>query len=210
MSLGWLNELLRESLLIWVASPLSFIALAVLFAGLGYLISRTIHIGAIRGHLATTEALKAHLAFKEDAIKSAAASLATATQPAAPATSPTPNSLSSPGESKQDYRFASHNEKFTAQLEATIRAALLNTSYKFVYNPSTGAHKTLTFLSNGEVNEGRNGNEYRWRISGGRLEFTNDRAEIYSRFFFIPEQNSFHHTNDDLGGLKGQFMVPIR
>jgi hypothetical protein len=79
-----------------------------------------------------------------------------------------------------------------------------------VFNPVTNRTKVVTFAPNGDIGEGRNGNEHKWRINGGRLEILNDRSEVYSRFFLLPDGRSLHHTNDsDTKSIKGQDLTPV-
>jgi hypothetical protein len=85
-----------------------------------------------------------------------------------------------------------------------------STTYKFVYNPKTGQSKTLTFKAGGYIGEGRNAQESRWRVAGGRLEILNDKNEVYSRFFLLPDGRTLHHTNDpETQSIKGQLLTPL-
>jgi hypothetical protein len=51
-----------------------------------------------------------------------------------------------------------------------------------VYNPHTGASKTVVFLYSGQIGAGRNDNEDSWRVRRGCLEFLADDGRVYSRF----------------------------
>lgn len=89
------------------------------------------------------------------------------------------------------------------------REALVSQKYIFVYNPSNGRNKIVEFLASGDIGEGRNSNEWMWRIRNSKLEFLNKQNEVYSRFRWNRETGSFHHTNEpDTKSLRGQFLVP--
>jgi hypothetical protein len=110
-----------------------------------------------------------------------------------------------------DERFRATNDRITRDTEAAIMAALRANRYRFVYNPLTNKSKTVRFEENGTISEGHNGNEHRWRISNSRLEIINDKDQVYSRFFLLPDKVTLHHTNDpDLPSLKGQYFEPMK
>jgi hypothetical protein len=95
-------------------------------------------------------------------------------------------------------------------METKIHKAVLARRYKLVYNPETGKSRTVSFQEGGEVGEGRNDNEFRWRISGGRLEFLDSAGRVYSRFFILPDGKTFHHTNDaETRSIKGQYLQAL-
>jgi hypothetical protein len=128
-----------------------------------------------------------------------------ATSPRSPAAEP-----SSRQSSVEDPRFQDINLRIIADIEAKIRKAILACRYKLVYNPETGKSKAVSFHEDGDVGEGRNNNESRWRISGGRLGFLDSAGVVYSRFFILPDGKTFHHTNDaDTRSIKGQYLQPL-
>jgi hypothetical protein len=165
---------------------------------------------------------------KDDAIASASAT-ATATvptapppAPAAPALAPAPTPTPTPApppfsspkqttiqNSAKNQRWANLNAQIVADAEAKILSKLATSRYKFVFNPKTGGNKVLTFKSDGNIGEGKNQNECRWRVAGGKLEILNDHGELYSRFFVLPDDR-MHHTNDpDTLSIKGQYLEPL-
>lgn len=216
MGSGWLAELVRESIRDWNANPIPFVTIAIVFGLLGYLLSRLRH----QGHI---DALTERIRHRDDQIKMKDEAIAAASKPsiAYPSTisvhtgsdTPAPISSSLPSPSTKgaspDDRFRATNDRIMRDTEAAILAALRSNRYRFVYNPLTNKSKLVRFRENGEIGEGRNGNEYSWRISNSRLEIINDKNQVYSRFFLLPDKVTLHHTNDpDLPSLKGQYFEP--
>jgi hypothetical protein len=107
-----------------------------------------------------------------------------------------------------DLRFARINDAVTFQLNETILGAILQNTYRLTFNPETKKSKLVTFSPDGTVKEGRNDNEYQWRVVNGRLEFLNKAGEVYSRFVYDPGSRTFVHTNEtDTPSIRGQVMV---
>jgi hypothetical protein len=75
--------------------------------------------------------------------------------------------------------------------------SLTENSWHFVFDAKSKRGKSIRFCDNGEIGEGRNQNEFTWRIKDGYLEVLNSMNEIYSRFRFNKEKMMFEHTNDD-------------
>ena len=90
-----------------------------------------------------------------------------------------------------------------------IRKILIrDRGFRFVYNPEADKSKFVTFLANGEIGEGRNNNENRWRIRKGKLEILAVDGKVYSRFLHEPASGRLVHTNDaDTRSVHGQFFV---
>lgn len=96
--------------------------------------------------------------------------------------------------------------------EEELGGVLRNGHFRLFFDPegSQESSKTITFLPNGEINEGKNQNESRWQISDGYLEILNKKGESHSRFAYFPESNIFLHTNDpNLSSKKGQYIIPV-
>jgi len=91
-----------------------------------------------------------------------------------------------------------------------LRQIMLNgRSFVFVFNPTHGQAKALSFLPNGEIGEGRNSNEYAWRIHHGALDIFAYDGLIYSRFVQDKKLGRLVHTNDpDTRSIHGQYMQP--
>jgi len=107
-------------------------------------------------------------------------------------------------------RFQAINSQITSDSERQILNALSNIAFRFVFNPATGASKTITFLPDGTIGQGRNPNENTWRVRNGRLEILNSRGELYSRFILLKGHRSFHHTNDpDTQSIRGQYLEAL-
>lgn len=79
--------------------------------------------------------------------------------------------------------------------------------FNFVFNPASGIAKEITFLANGTVGQGRNQNEYMWRIRRGALEILASGGKVYSRFRHDRTHGTLKHTNDpELRSIPGQYM----
>lgn len=91
-----------------------------------------------------------------------------------------------------------------------LRQLLLNgRRFVFVFSPTHGQAKVVTFLSSGEIGEGKNSNENTWRIRRGVLEILAQDGEIYSRFTHDKKNGKLAHTNDpDTRSIHGQYMIP--
>lgn len=173
------------------------------------------------------DALAERIQHRDDLIKMKDEAIAAASRPSIASTATTTSALPEPETASTvppstdrasaivvlppDERFRATNDRITRDTEAAIMAALRTNRYRFVYNPLTNKSKVVRFNENGEISEGRNGNEYRWRITNSRLEIINDKDRVYSRFFLLPDKVTLHHTNDpDLPSLKGQYFEPMR
>lgn len=81
--------------------------------------------------------------------------------------------------------------------------------FVFVFNPTAGQGKIVTFLENGDIGEGRNSNEYTWRVRKGRLEICAADGKLYSRFYHDKVSGYLRHTNDtDTRSIHGQYFQP--
>jgi hypothetical protein len=91
-----------------------------------------------------------------------------------------------------------------------LRQLLLNgRRFVFVFNPTHGQAKIVTFLSSGEIGDGRNKNENTWQIRRGALEILASDGKIYSRFVHDKTTGKLTHTNDpDTRSIHGQYMIP--
>lgn len=82
--------------------------------------------------------------------------------------------------------------------EHMIRHRIVGSEWKLIFNPaSSKGTKQITCLENGDIGEGRNDNERKWRTQGGFLEILNSDGKVFSRFSFNESKNLFSHTNDD-------------
>ena len=83
-------------------------------------------------------------------------------------------------------------------IEQVVLSKLVGPEWKLIFNPnSTKGSKKITFLGDGRVGVGKNDNESEWRIRDGFLEILNSQGEVFSRFSYDNEGESFSHTNDD-------------
>jgi hypothetical protein len=79
--------------------------------------------------------------------------------------------------------------------------------FNFVFNPASGIAKEITILANGTVGQGRNQNEYMWRIRRGALEILASDGKVYSRFRHDRTHGTLKRTNDpELRSIPGQYM----
>jgi len=91
-----------------------------------------------------------------------------------------------------------------------LRNLVRRREFILVYNPHSGASKTIVFLDGGEIAApGRNQNEDTWRIRKACLEFLTDDGKVYSRFRFDKTRGQLACTNDaDILSLFNQFLFP--
>jgi hypothetical protein len=192
----WFLDLLREYFAPWANNPIAFTAAFVLGIFIGSFLSRTRHQGKI-------DTLEERLKLKDDLIKikdDAIQGLNTQIEKP-PSDHPMDRAPKRPDKSGLTYD--------AMPLELQIREALVSQKYLFVYNPQNGRNKILEFLNNGDIGGGRNANEWMWRIRDGKLEIINKKSEVFSRFRWNKDKDSFHHTNEpDTKSLRGQFLVP--
>jgi hypothetical protein len=82
--------------------------------------------------------------------------------------------------------------------------------FRFIYNPTSGASKIVTFSQNGEIGEGQNKNEYKWLIRRGKLDIFNIEKILYSRFSYDSKRGRLIHTNDpQCRSILGQYLEPL-
>jgi hypothetical protein len=88
---------------------------------------------------------------------------------------------------------------------------LITGTWRLFHNPKIGSErsKTINFGKSGEIEGGRNNNEYKWRVVSGKLELLQSDGNVHSRFHFLPESRIFIHTGDrDTRSARGQYIVP--
>ncbi len=91
--------------------------------------------------------------------------------------------------------------------EQSLSNALTSRRWTLVFNPASNKSKSITFLPDGTVGEGRNQNEYYWRLSGEKLELVQADGRVHSRFTFDPVASQWNHTNDpDTRSIRGQYI----
>jgi len=104
-------------------------------------------------------------------------------------------------------RFETVNSQVTRQIHEEMRQLLLGNRFKLIFNPISGASKTITFLEDGSIGEGRNQNESTWRIADGMLEILQSDNTVHSRFIYVGNNKAFYHAGGDLPSIKGQSIV---
>lgn len=82
--------------------------------------------------------------------------------------------------------------------------------FRFVYNPDANKSKIVTFLPDGQIGEGRNENENKWRIKRGKLEILAVDGKWFNRFKHDPETGRIVSTNElSMRSINGQYFIPI-
>jgi hypothetical protein len=203
---SWVIDIFKDNYVAFVANPILYFLVFVAGAFLGYAFSKLVHKGKIDA-LEERIKLKAdQIELKDKTIQSMSADR-TKLEQAAVQSPPAVSSPIEPKRDRTDNRFAAANAQITNSTEQRLRQLLLSGKFNFVFNPTTGGSKQLTFLPNGDIGEGRNNNEHRWRIADGRLEILSADGAVYSRFVLLADNESLHHTNDpDTRSLRGQYI----
>ncbi|MGB6080784.1 MAG: hypothetical protein WBF99_15125 [Xanthobacteraceae bacterium] len=196
--MAWFFEQLLSSKEAWLAYPIPLLLAIACGLIAGYFLSRLRHQSVI-------DAQKERILHKDDIIKFKDQAIAVQVTPDSMPQPPSPLPKPDP-----DPRIGDINETVRKDIESRLLAAITNRKFKFVFNPLEERSKVLTFLPGGTIGEGRNHNEYLWRIQNGRVEIINQAGETYSRFFLFPDGKSLHHTNEeDLASIHGQFLTPL-
>jgi hypothetical protein len=110
-------------------------------------------------------------------------------------------------------RILKKDEQPSTYSPEAIMRMLLSTPYRLYFNPKRGpqSSKKMIFLPNGKIVEGGNQNEHSWRLVGDKLELLQEDGAVHSRFFCMPGNGIFLHTNDDdTKSLRNQYMIPER
>src|SRR5438552_2086781 len=78
--------------------------------------------------------------------------------------------------------------------------------FVLVYNPSSGASKTVVFLDRGRIGSGTNNHEHTWRVRRGALEFLAADGKLWNRFRMDQTAGRLAGTTDwDVRALSGQY-----
>ena len=78
-----------------------------------------------------------------------------------------------------------------------------------VYNPVTGASKTVVFLDGGQIGDGMNDHEHTWQVRRGALEFLAADGKLWNRFKLDQAGGRLVDTADlDVRSLYGQYLFP--
>ena len=207
----WIVEIFKSNYRTFIDNPILFLLAFIAGAFLGYLFSKLIHKGKIEGLEERIKLKAEQIEVKDQTIQSMSADRAkleqAAEQPSGKqwsSASPVPVEVR---RTESNSKFAAANARIVHATEDRLRDLLLNGRFTFVFNPATGGNKPLTFLPNGDIGEGRNHQENRWRIADGRLEILHQDGGVYSRFILLSDGQSLHHTNDpDTRSLLGQYI----
>jgi len=100
--------------------------------------------------------------------------------------------------------------KWPSQKRRLHKIILSDRRFRFVFNPDANRSKIVTFRADGEIGEGQNNNENRWRIRRGKLEILGYDGKLYSRFAYDQKTGRLTHTNDpDCRSILGQYFTPL-
>jgi hypothetical protein len=95
----------------------------------------------------------------------------------------------------------------------SVREILLAKRWLFHFSPGgNGGKKPITFLPDGTIGEGRNSNEYGWRIEGvegDRLTIYRANGDVQNIFQYSYKSGNFDFMPDNRSvGFKAQFIEP--
>jgi hypothetical protein len=100
--------------------------------------------------------------------------------------------------------------KLLSSSDQLLYARLLIGGWTLNFNPavrSPRAHKKISFNTDGTVGEGRNRNEFNWKISNGLLEIYKEDGLLQNKFRYDESTDRFVCTNDpDARGIKNQII----
>ena len=199
-------DIVKDNLGIWAAHPLPAILTFSLGCFAGYLLSKMRHAGLIDALKERILHKDEQIAVKDNAIQSLGTKPPAQSTRQRTADSALPSTHRSQQQQPPEGDFSLRLESQNTDLERT----LLRTRYKFVFNPALDRSKIITFLPNGMIGEGRNNNETTWQLSNDKVEIFDGSGKLYSRFGFLNDGRSLHHTNEpDTRSIRGQYMIPI-
>ena len=91
-----------------------------------------------------------------------------------------------------------------------LRQLLLRRKYVLTFDvKEPNGKKDITFMSNGQIGDGRNPNENSWGVEAGKLVILAQDGVIYSRFRYNRRMDRFEHTNDpDTPSKRNQYIEP--
>jgi len=190
--------LFRESWANWSDNPIPVLTAVLIAALIAYLAARLRYHAKIDGLDGLNVALRERLALRDDAIS--------AKDDAITALSGKPRE---PDIARSTEYFADTKARITRATELRILKLLYGNRFRLTFNPEAGGSKVITFRDDGLIGEGRNGNEYTWRLSDGRLEIVEQSGDVHSRFVLLPDGKSFHHTNEPppiTKSIRGQYI----
>jgi hypothetical protein len=93
-------------------------------------------------------------------------------------------------------KYAAFNRGILDRQTNELERFLTGNLFKMYFNPTADKIKIIGFDPAGSIREGRNDNEFGWRVRGGRLEILQSDGNVHSRLVFVPSDRSFQHTND--------------
>jgi hypothetical protein len=107
-----------------------------------------------------------------------------------------PNMSSSPMLAGNPSKYTAFNRNMVISQNESIVRFLTNNVFRMTHNPANNKSKIITFASGGSIVQGRNDNEYSWRVRDGRLEILQSDGQVHSRFVYVPSHDLLQHTND--------------
>lgn len=209
---SWFAEVFSSNYAVYAANPQHFLLVAFVAAVGGYFLHGLFYKGKIDSLEERIKLRDEQIQIKDNTIKSVSSDRSKLEQEIVTTLANRENrpNISSDAYDSTKNKLAKANATLIRITENHLSNILTNRTFLFVFNPSTGASKQLTFLSNGKIGSGQNANENTWQIRDGRVEILDSEGRIYSRFVLLDDGMSLHHTNDpDTRSLRGQYMRPI-
>jgi hypothetical protein len=91
--------------------------------------------------------------------------------------------------------------------QETIDQRLLKPGWILIFNPKTHAQKSISFNKDGTIGEGRNDNEFQWKMVNDELVILRSDERLQNRFRYDSMTDRFLSIDDSFAhGLRGQVI----
>lgn len=95
-----------------------------------------------------------------------------------------------------------------ASKDDELTSILIGHPWVLHFNPESGGKKTITFLKDGTIGSGKNGNEARWCVTQGMLQINRANGDLQNRFSYDAATQRLSVVEDlEAMGRKYQFIV---
>jgi hypothetical protein len=108
-----------------------------------------------------------------------------------------------------DEIFEREESKLINAVESTMHNLVVDKAWILHFNISENKTKRITFLEDGSIGDGRNSNEFQWRIEGDRLVIIRQNGDVQNVFRRDPTGRLIFIEDDRAKGFKDQFLEPI-